>query len=151
MRTRYGDADLEYHCADTTDTLCYATNQNQNATRTVLGCGATLALVVGGYNSSNTSHLLEICSLAMPSYLIADHEELLDSCRVRHYDIEQRQTRTTEGWLPAHRPLRVVVTSGASCPDTLMNQVVERLVLLAGGDIEGIRSGLDDLSLLPVD
>ena len=66
MRARYGNAELDYRCADTNDTLCYATNQNQNATQAVLQAKADLALIVGGYNSSNTSHLVEICADSMP-------------------------------------------------------------------------------------
>ncbi|MFA6110066.1 MAG: 4-hydroxy-3-methylbut-2-enyl diphosphate reductase [Candidatus Latescibacterota bacterium] len=151
MRARYGEENLEYHCADTTDTLCYATNQNQNAVRTVLHCGARLAVIVGGYNSSNTAHLVEICSASMPSYLIADHGELLSPECIRHFDIHRRQTGLTEGWLPTERPLRVVVTSGASCPDVLMNQVIERLAGFAGYGTEEIDRGLDGLCLLETD
>jgi 4-hydroxy-3-methylbut-2-enyl diphosphate reductase len=147
MVERYGETDLAWHWADTSDTLCYATNQNQNAIDRVLACGARLALVVGGYNSSNTSHLLEICSAAMPSYLIADCSEIIDGTQLRHYDPTTRQTLVASEWLPTERPLRVVVTSGASCPDVLVNQVVERLAGLVGCDQGSLDRGLSQLRL----
>ena len=77
MIDRYGEADVQEHFADTADTLCYATNENQNATIALIEDGADLALVVGGYNSSNTSHLVELCEARMPTYFIRDAGEIL--------------------------------------------------------------------------
>ena len=132
MRQRYGAENLDYHCADTNDTLCYATHQNQNATRTLLSSGADLALIVGGYNSSNTSHLVELCLQSMPSFLIANSDEILSAQRIRHFDIHAKKVIENEGWLPRPLPVRLVITSGASCPDILMNQVVEKVAGLCG-------------------
>lgn len=147
MEQRYGADRIEYHCADTNDTLCYATNQNQNATHALLQSKADVALIVGGYNSSNTAHLVEICSQVMPSYLIADSGELCSAEHIRHFDIERRAVVESTGWLPGELPLRMVITSGASCPDTLMNQVVERTVHLCGYGQADIEAGLANLSL----
>jgi len=127
MRVRYGTDDLDHHCADTNDTLCYATNQNQNATRALLDSGADLALIVGGYNSSNTSHLVEICSNVMPSYLIANADEIVSAEQIRHFDIHTRSMVQARDWLPGELPVRLIITSGASCPDILMNQVLEKI------------------------
>ena len=132
MRQRYGAENLDYHCADTNDTLCYATHQNQNATRTLLSSGADLALIVGGYNSSNTSHLVELCLQSMPSFLIANSDEILSDQRIRHFDIHAKKAIESEGWLPRPLPVRLVITSGASCPDILMNQVLEKVAGLYG-------------------
>ena len=132
MRQRYGAENLDYHCADTNDTLCYATHQNQNATRTLLSSGADLALIVGGYNSSNTSHLVELCLQSMPSFLIANSDEILSAQRIRHFDIHAKKVIESEGWLPRPLPVRLVITSGASCPDILMNQVLEKVAGLYG-------------------
>ncbi|MEW6756563.1 MAG: hypothetical protein AB1505_37165, partial [Candidatus Latescibacterota bacterium] len=148
MRQRYGEADLDYHCANTSDTLCYATNQNQNATRTVLGSTAALAVIVGGYNSSNTAHLVEICSAVMPSFLIATSDEILSADRIRHFDIRRRRVTVQRGWLPPNLPNRLVVTSGASCPDILMNQVIEKIVGFYGYGPAQIEEGLECLRLL---
>ena len=147
MRIRYGEEDLDYHCADTSDTLCYATNQNQNATKSVLDSGASLAVIVGGYNSSNTAHLVEICSTAMPSYLIANREEMLSASRIRHFDIHRRELVCTDSWLPGELPARLVVTSGASCPDVLMNQVIEAIAGFFGYGAAEIEAGLEKLRL----
>jgi len=100
MRQRYGEADLGYHFADTNDTLCYATNWNQNATKALLEAAPDLAVIVGGYNSSNTSHLVEICSQVIPSYLIENSGELLSPQQLAHFDIHRRERVFTEGWLP---------------------------------------------------
>ncbi len=137
MRQRYGEENLDYHCADTNDTLCYATNQNQNATHALLRSGADLALIVGGYNSSNTSHLVEICSEVMPSFLIANSDEIVSAEQIRHFDIGKKEMVETGDWLPAALPVRLIITSGASCPDILMNQVLEKIADFFGyGEVE---------------
>ena len=132
MRQRYGEENLDYHCADTNDTLCYATNQNQNATRALLRSSADLALIVGGYNSSNTAHLVEICSEIMPSFLIANSDEILSQHGIRHFDIHAKQMAESQDWLPGELPVRLIITSGASCPDILMNQVLQKVAGFAG-------------------
>lgn len=119
---RYGDADEPF--ADTSDTLCYATHENQEATRALIADGADLALIVGGYNSSNTSHLVELCEQAMPTYFIKDAGEILSPTRIRHFDFHAQALRETDGWFPASRPVDVALTAGASCPDALLDQVV---------------------------
>jgi 4-hydroxy-3-methylbut-2-enyl diphosphate reductase len=148
MRRRFGDADLDHHFADTNDTLCYATNWNQGATRALLEARPDLAVIVGGYNSSNTSHLVEICSQSMPAYLIGSSAEIVSRERIWHFDIHARKRVQAEGWLPEQLPLRVAVTSGASCPDVLMNQVVERIATLCGYGPAQIEEGLGKLGLV---
>ena len=138
MRVRYGVEELDYHCADTNDTLCYATNQNQSATHALLDSGADLALIVGGYNSSNTSHLVEICSDVMPSYLIANAEEIVSAEQIRHFDIHAKGMVQAHDWLPSELPVRLIITSGASCPDILMNQVLEKVAGFYGYDAADI-------------
>ena len=144
MRDRYGEDDLEFHFADTNDTLCYATNQNQDATKALLNAQPDLAVIVGGYNSSNTSHLLEISSAVMPSYLIGSEAELLSERQIRHFDIHAKSLVVSDGWLP-RRPARIAVTSGASCPDILMNQVIEKIAGFYGYGPQEIDNGLIDL------
>lgn len=131
---RYGAADAEAHFADTTDTLCYATKENQDATLALIDDGADLALVVGGYNSSNTSHLVELCEHAMPTYFVEDAGEIVSADEVRHFDWQRKEVETTRGWLPAPgdrpggRPVDVLLTAGASCPDALLDAVVYRVL-----------------------
>ncbi len=146
MQQRYGEAQLDQHFADTNDTLCYATNWNQNATKALLDAEPDVAVIVGGYNSSNTSHLVEICEQVMPSYLISSAEELLSAKQLRHFDIHARQTKMTDDWLPA-LPTQLAVTSGASCPDVLMNRVVEQIASFYGYDRGDIEAGLAALAV----
>jgi 4-hydroxy-3-methylbut-2-enyl diphosphate reductase len=126
---RYGEADVKEHFADTSDTLCYATNENQNATHALIEDGADLGIIVGGYNSSNTSHLVELCEEHMPTYFIRDAEQFDAPAEIRHFDIHAQQETTTERWFPADEtPVDVLLTSGASCPDALLDDVVHKIL-----------------------
>jgi 4-hydroxy-3-methylbut-2-enyl diphosphate reductase len=120
--------------ADTRDTLCYATNDNQSAVQGMLEQDADLALVIGGYNSSNTSHLVELCEQKLPTYFINDEHCLKSGSVVKHYDLHRHVEKETVNYLPANRPLRVMITSGASCPDALVERVIGRLAGLTGND-----------------
>lgn len=127
MIDRYGEENIADHFADTSDTLCYATTENQDATLALIREEADLAIVVGGYNSSNTSHLVELCSQAMPTYFIRDAGEIESESLIRHFDPEEAEHLETTDWLPEVRPLTVVLTAGASCPDALLDEVIEKL------------------------
>ncbi|MDA0335221.1 MAG: 4-hydroxy-3-methylbut-2-enyl diphosphate reductase [bacterium] len=144
---RYGADDLGHHFADTNDTLCYATNWNQNATKALLDAEPDLAVIVGGYNSSNTAHLVEICEQVMPSFLISAADELHSADCIRHFDIHRRQYIETRDWLPQNLPVRIALTSGASCPDVLMNDVLGRIAGFYGYGPEEVALGLDRLAL----
>ncbi|MFN3876152.1 MAG: 4-hydroxy-3-methylbut-2-enyl diphosphate reductase, partial [Flavobacteriales bacterium] len=117
MIRRHGEAGLGVHFADTRDTLCYATNDNQDATHELLKSEADLALVVGGYNSSNTSHLVELLERSFPTYFIKGEEDIISSDAIEHFNYPEHRLERTRAWLPANRPLTIILTSGASCPD----------------------------------
>ena len=117
----YGESKLHQHYADTSDTLCYATNENQNATYALIERGADLVLVVGGYNSSNTSHIVELCQERIPTYFICNAQEIISDSRIRHYNLTSKQAITSEHWMPEKRPLEIALTSGASCPDAIVD------------------------------
>lgn len=120
--------------AETRDTLCYATNDNQTAVEGMLANPADLAIVVGGYNSSNTSHLVELCETKLPTYYISSPDKIISPTDIQHFDWRKKVPLTTTNFLPPHRPLTIMITSGASCPDTLVEQVIDRLLsFLAGG------------------
>ena len=128
MLEKHGEADLKNHFADTRDTLCYATNDNQDATYGLLEKEADLAIVVGGYNSSNTSHIVELCERKFPTYFINSPAEIENANRIYHFDYPKKQRLHTDDWLPDNKPIRIVLTSGASCPDTLVDQVMLKIV-----------------------
>lgn len=127
---RYGSDEVEEHFADTSDTLCYATNENQSATYALAEQELDAALVVGGYNSSNTMHIVEILEQHLPTYHVRDAGEIDSPQRIRHFNQWDKEIRTTEDWLDtaAERPVNIAVTSGASCPDVLVDEVILKLV-----------------------
>ncbi|MCB0761374.1 MAG: 4-hydroxy-3-methylbut-2-enyl diphosphate reductase [Flavobacteriales bacterium] len=132
VQQRDGSAD---HFADTRDTLCYATNDNQRATLALLEHNADLALVIGGFNSSNTSHIVELCEEKLPTYFIGSASDLTDQNRISHWNIHTHQLEETTNFLPAQRPLTIVVTSGASCPDSLVESVIARLLEMLHAEV----------------
>ncbi len=121
------DENLRERFADTRDTLCYATNDNQSSVSGMLNVKADLAIVVGGYNSSNTSHLVELCEEKLPTYFINSEEKLLSATTVLHYDFHNHIELATENYLPAKEPLTILLTSGASCPDALVEGVIKKM------------------------
>lgn len=121
---RYGEADILDHFAETSDTLCYATNENQSATLALAETNADLALVVGGYNSSNTMHLVEILEHKFPTYHVRDKGELSED-KILHFNQWDKAMKETENWLSSDKkPLKIALTSGASCPDILVDEVL---------------------------
>ncbi|MBT3603163.1 MAG: 4-hydroxy-3-methylbut-2-enyl diphosphate reductase [Candidatus Latescibacteria bacterium] len=142
---RYGADQIEAHFADTSDTLCYATNENQNATYSLIEQQTDLALVVGGYNSSNTSHIVELCEAAMPTYFVKNASELISEHEIQHFSLAKREVITQRNWLPEKRPLSVALTCGASCPDAVVDDVLLRVLSF----FEEIRAVDDVLQLYP--
>lgn len=114
--------------ADTRDTLCYATNDNQTAVNGMLENQADLAIVVGGYNSSNTSHLVELCEEKLPTYFINGPDKILTQRVIEHFNWRSKELLTTQDFLPEKEKVTIMITSGASCPDALVEQVMERLL-----------------------
>ena len=133
MRQLYGEEKLAEHFADTRDTLCYATYENQGATLALVETGADLAIVVGGYNSSNTSHLVELTEKAMPTFYIRNSGEILSAQSIRHFDMHSGSMLETANWLPEKRPFTVAITAGASCPDRIVEEVMKKISELCGG------------------
>lgn len=128
MVEMYGVDGYKNHFADTRDTLCYATNDNQDATYGLLEKNADLAIVVGGYNSSNTSHIVELCERKFPTYFINSQKEIISRDEIHHFDYINKKKKETNNWLPEKEPISVVLTSGASCPDTLVDAVMLKVL-----------------------
>jgi len=131
--------------ADTRDTLCYATNENQKATYGLLEVPADLAIVVGGYNSSNTSHLVELCEKVLPTYFVKSEKEILSKETIRHFNYNDKTTTETDGFLPNKEKLKVIITSGASCPDAVVDRVLHKLLSYFDNKIS-VEEALDNIS-----
>jgi 4-hydroxy-3-methylbut-2-enyl diphosphate reductase len=139
----FGEGDYKSHFADTRDTLCYATNDNQRATVGVLEEGADLALVVGGYNSSNTSHIVELCEEQMPTFFISAADEIKGKDEIHHFNYPEKKMEISRNWLNTKTPLRIVLTSGASCPDAIVDAVMQK-VLSFYDEIRNVEQVLDE-------
>jgi (E)-4-hydroxy-3-methyl-but-2-enyl pyrophosphate reductase (IPP and DMAPP forming) len=118
----------EDHFADTRDTLCYATNDNQSAVNGLLQQDADLAIIVGGYNSSNTSHLVELCEENLPTYFINSDEKIFTKNEINHYNFHTKEEIYSSHFLPAKEPAKILITSGASCPDALVENVIRKII-----------------------
>ncbi len=113
------------------DTICGATQERQDALRELLNVPLNLLLVVGGYNSSNTSHLAEMGEEKLPTYFVLNASRLLSNHEILHYDLHQRQEVIASDWLPSG-PIVVGITAGASCPNNLIEETLLRLFELRG-------------------
>ena len=113
------------------DTICGATQERQDALQDMLAQPPDLMLVVGGYNSSNTTHLADMAKEKLPTYFILNAACLESAGSIRHYDTRTHQEVTTKNWLTSG-PLTVGITAGASCPSNLIEDVLRRLLELRG-------------------
>jgi 4-hydroxy-3-methylbut-2-enyl diphosphate reductase len=125
MQAKFKGDETKTHFADTRDTLCYATNDNQNATKGLLEIDADIALVVGGYNSSNTSHLVELLEGKFPTYYISSVEEIKSKNEIHHFNWRTKENLITKNWYPEKSQPKIIVTSGASCPDSEVEKVLD--------------------------
>jgi 4-hydroxy-3-methylbut-2-enyl diphosphate reductase len=128
MIKKYGEEKIKEHFADTRDTLCYATHDNQRATVELLEKNADIAVVVGGYNSSNTSHIVELCEEKLPTYFISSANEIISENLIRHYDFHNHKEMQTENFIPKKEKVKIILTSGASCPDSIVEEVMNKLL-----------------------
>ena len=145
---------VETHFANTRDTLCYATNDNQDATYVLLDYPADFAVVAGGYNSSNTSHIVKLCAEKLPTYFIESEQKILSETLIRHFDNHAKREIVTENFIPRsdgprsdgprsdgprpdrsdvsgprpEGPITVLLTCGASCPDAVVEGILLRLI-----------------------
>lgn len=114
--------------ADTRDSLCYATNDNQSATYGLLEEGADMAIVVGGYNSSNTTHLVELCEEKCPTYFVTGKDKLINNEEIHHFDWRKKIEIKTSGYIPEKEKIDIILTSGASCPDSTVEAVLREVL-----------------------
>jgi 4-hydroxy-3-methylbut-2-enyl diphosphate reductase len=130
MLHKYGADEADKHFADTRDTLCYATNDNQQSALTLLEMDADLAIVIGGYNSSNTTHLVELLEKKFSTYFISGADNIRSLKEINHFDIHTRMEVVSSISSYYGEVLTIAVTSGASCPDSIVNEVLLKVLSL---------------------
>jgi 4-hydroxy-3-methylbut-2-enyl diphosphate reductase len=108
------------------DTICTATQDRQDAVARLVREDVDLMIVVGGYNSSNTSHLCEISSLHKPAYHIGDASCIISPSCIRHKPVGRSEEILTGDWLP-DGDVKIGVTAGASTPDRIVGEVIDRI------------------------
>jgi 4-hydroxy-3-methylbut-2-enyl diphosphate reductase len=140
LHFRLSPENIKDYFADTRDTLCYATNDNQSATYGLLAEEADFAIVAGGYNSSNTAHLVDLCVEKLPTYFIKNAEKLISGDQVLHFDNRAKEERVSTSFIPTKEKTRVLLTCGASCPDAVMEEILRKLVSFFPGakDVEEV-------------
>ncbi|MCX7717248.1 MAG: 4-hydroxy-3-methylbut-2-enyl diphosphate reductase [Candidatus Sumerlaeaceae bacterium] len=130
MAERYGVEQLDEHYRHF-DTICSATQERQDAILHLGALNPDAILVVGGYNSSNTAHLVEIAGRFAPAYHVEDVSGLLSADEIRHRPFGAKEPVVSQGWLPP-LPARIGLTAGASTPNKAVGDVVRRLGELYG-------------------
>jgi len=110
------------------DTICGATQDRQDALFGLLDQPLDLLLVIGGYNSSNTAHLVEIGEKKLPTWFVRNSSCLISSDEIRHFDLHTKAETTSRAWLPTSNPLNVGITAGASCPNNLIEETIQRVL-----------------------
>lgn len=128
MEKKFGKENIKDHFANTRDTLCYATNDNQSATLKLMETNADFVIVVGGYNSSNTTHLVELCETKFPTFFIQDETKIDSEKIIHHYNIHSGKIETSKPFNNFTDKPKIIVTSGASCPDATVERVIEKII-----------------------
>jgi len=123
----HGMGNIQEHFADTRDTLCYATNDNQSAVIGLLEVPADLAIVMGGKNSSNSSHLVELCENKLTTYFIDSEDKLLSMDQIQQTNWRNKEASLIQSYLPLDKETTILMTSGASCPDTVVEATIRKI------------------------
>jgi 4-hydroxy-3-methylbut-2-en-1-yl diphosphate reductase len=144
MIQKYGEAEIPRHFRFF-DTICGATQDRQDALGKLLREPLDLLLVIGGYNSSNTSHLAEMGEAELPTYFIKNAAKMESDRVIHHYNLHEHQEIETRDWLPSGK-ITVGITAGASCPNNLIEDTIRRLFELRGISVHELLQGVDPLT-----
>jgi 4-hydroxy-3-methylbut-2-enyl diphosphate reductase len=134
MEKKHGSGNLAEHFRFF-DTICGATQDRQDALEKMLKEPMNLLIVVGGYNSSNTSHLAEMGEKVLPTYFIKNAAKMVSDRLIIHYNLHRQQEVETRDWLPSGK-ITVGITAGASCPNNLIEDAIRRLFELKGFSVQ---------------
>ena len=138
MKTKYGEAEIDKHFRFF-DTICGATQDRQDALEKLLREPMDLLLVIGGYNSSNTSHLAEMGEAKLPTFFIKNAAMMVSEKLIRHWNQHDHEEVETGDWLPEGK-ITVGITAGASCPNNLIEDAIRRLFELRGVSVQELIS-----------
>jgi len=127
MKEKYGHEKGKNHIANTRDTLCYATNENQTSIKELVHLDIDVAFITGGYNSSNTSQLVKICENYFKTYFISSEKKLISKNEIIHFDMEKRIEKNQKNYLPNKKPINFLISGGASCPDSVLERLLEKI------------------------
>ena len=136
MAKKYGEEYLNLHFRFF-DTICGATQDRQDALQQLLNEPLDLLIVIGGYNSSNTSHLAEMGEAKLPTYFIKNASKIVSDKTIIHYNQHLQKEVQTENWLPQRESV-VGITAGASCPNNLIEEVIVKLLELKGINVNKV-------------
>jgi 4-hydroxy-3-methylbut-2-enyl diphosphate reductase len=134
MIKKFGATNIDEHFRFF-DTICGATQDRQDALQKLMREPMNLLIVIGGYNSSNTSHLAEMGEDKLPTYFIKNAAKMESDKLIRHYDQHDKKEIETHDWLPSGK-ITVGVTAGASCPNNLIEDTIRRLFELRGISVQ---------------
>jgi 4-hydroxy-3-methylbut-2-en-1-yl diphosphate reductase len=140
----HSESQIQQHFVNTRDTLCYATNDNQSATKALAKEKLDLTLVIGGYNSSNTSHLLELFDEGSNIYFIKDEQDLISNKEINHFNLANKSIIGSSNYIPNKTKLRIGITAGASCPNSTIEEVIKKLLSFKNENVD-IQSALSAL------
>jgi 4-hydroxy-3-methylbut-2-enyl diphosphate reductase len=138
MIRRYGEGEVQNHFRFF-DTICGATQDRQDALEKLLRDPLDLLLVIGGYNSSNTSHLAEMGEAKLATYFIKNAAKMISDKLILHYNLDEHEEVQTPDWLPSGK-ITVGITAGASCPNNLIEDAIRRLFELRGISVQQLLS-----------
>lgn len=138
MMKKYGEVEIDKHFRFF-DTICGATQDRQDALQKLLREPMDLLLVIGGYNSSNTSHLAEMGEAKLPTYFIKNAAKMASDKSIVHWNQHLQREVETQDWLPQGK-ITVGITAGASCPNNLIEDTIKRLFELRGVAVQELLS-----------
>lgn len=126
------------------DTICGATQERQDSLFGLLQNPLDVLLVVGGYNSSNTTHLVEIGEQKLPTFFIRTADCLKSLEEIVHFDLKLKaETQSYSNKLASSDPVTLGITAGASCPNNLIEDTVLRVFKLRGIEEQAVRAALN--------
>ena len=132
---KYGNKNISDHIANTRDTLCYATNENQESTIKLLEIQADIAIVAGGYNSSNTSHLAELAKNKLRTFFINSSKKISLTNSINHFDLKSQKEIISSNFIP-NKKCKIILISGASCPDLIIEEIMLKIIKIYNYEID---------------